>query len=647
LSVARDHILILEDDATLLNALSEAFKREGFVTHLASSPDQARHLLQTQPIGVLFIDCLLPSQSGVEFVQDIRSAYPPNVLEVVFMSGIFMDPLFMKEALRSAKAKHFLRKPFELTEALALVDKPVTAKVVTSSQVPPRKALYELFSKGKLTTREKRKAIEALDEIHGFDLPFIYSLLVESRVSGGLNIATDTGAVFGISFSHGSIIRVDIPDQETYVGKLLIEGGHIHPEDLEKAFQDKSNKRIGEKLISNFFISPHTLDRVLSQQMNIRISKTIVDQNLKINFIEHESELIYPNISPEQFRSFLHDWIASKINLSWLKAHFTQWGNSPIMKTPLHNSDSTALQAPLVQALSGVVDFITSGQTFGQIIDSQKYEEEPLLKAIHFLLTRGVIVFSSPLNNVTAVDHLKYLKKLHTQFAGQNKIEIYDLLVKMTGVNESDPDAVLKEFNKLLGPTPAATEKEQSSLYSQIQIISQQAYQIAKSGNRTKLKDKFEKDELEIKMKAAHNYEEAKNLLQKGQFKPALDLFKKIQNIDPDLMKMRIYFNWARLGLIDQDPQRAQTLKQIELDLLQVPPEEKFDAIYSYVMGLVAKAKSDFVSARRFFDKAIALDSNMIVARREIASLQGAIEKNKDIFNRDLKDVVGSFFKKR
>ena len=81
---------------------------------------------------------------------------------------------------------------------------------------------------------EKKKLIESLEEVHGFDLPFVYSLLVESKSSGHLNVVgRENGDVSGISLSNGVIVQVDISDQSTYLGRLLIDSGFVSNEDLD------------------------------------------------------------------------------------------------------------------------------------------------------------------------------------------------------------------------------------------------------------------------------------------------------------------------------------------------------------------------------------------------------------------------------
>src|SRR5699024_3548831 len=162
------------------------------------------------------------------------------------------------------KALHFLKKPFDLKEALPLVKKEaILANEEEVEEISPRKALYQMFSKTSVSVREKRKCVEALEEIHGFDLPYLYSLLAETKSSGNLNIVSAKGDISGIVFAKGHIVNVDIADQSTFLGKLLIEGGFIEDAELDNALNVNSSKKIGERLIHSSHLSPHAFQIVL------------------------------------------------------------------------------------------------------------------------------------------------------------------------------------------------------------------------------------------------------------------------------------------------------------------------------------------------------------------------------------------------
>ncbi len=643
--MAKAKVAILEDDSTVAAALKAGLSRAGFEVFVSERSQEIAEYLEKNHVSTVFVDCLLPGGSGVDFVESLRRKYPEGTLDVVMMSGIFTDAAVIKDTIRTTKAVAFLKKPFEVEEALRCVQ----VKEVTASrdEHSPRKALYLLFNKPKVSVREKRKAIEALEEIHGFDLPYLYSLLVETLAMGHLNIVGEAGEVLGISFSDGKIVSVDIADEETQLGKLLIEAGFIHPEDLKSALSIQNSKKLGEKLIQGSLLSPHAFNIALANQMSIRLSRTIIDRPVKVNFVATDIELTQPFVDSEALTVFLHDWIASKIDFEWLKAHYTQWGNYNLTKSPSFTPDHPVLKMPLIARFEGLVDHFVSGKSLNRLLDTKKYPEETAYKALHLLLSKGVLIFAEKTTKLDPAERLKVLKKLHGQFEGKNKLDIWDILVGIAGGTDSEPQFVISEFRKLLGAEPSAGEAEILKIYKQLKAISDDALEFARSGNREKMKEEIAKQEFEHKIRAASIYDEAKGALQKSQYSQAIGHLARAAQMDPTLEKMKLHMIWARLGKAEgTSGLTPQFLGEIENDLLAVPPEEKFDALYSFVLGLLHKAKGDVVNAKKSFEKAYNLDGNMIQARREIAALMQKNQK-KDVMNRDLKDLVAGFFKKR
>lgn len=643
--MSKARVAILEDDSTLAQAMKVAFERAGFEVFVTSQGPEMQEYIRRTTVECLFVDCLLPGGSGVDFVTNLRKTYPPNLLNIVMMSGIFTDAAFVKETVRSTQANGFLKKPFDIMEAVQKL-KTTSSSAEAQVELSPRKALYLLFNKVKVSVREKRKSIEALEEIHGFDLPYLYSLMVETLATGHLNVVNSKGEVSGISFSNGRIVAVDIIDQETQLGKLLIESGYILPEDLNEALGLTSAKKLGERLIHGNLLSPHAFNIALANQMSIRLSRTIVDAPLKVNFVGTDVELTHPHIDSEALSIFLHDWIAAKISIQWLKAHYVQWAEYPLMKSPNFQAESPILHTPLVSHFNGFVDYMTSGATLHQLMDSRKFPEETAYKALHLLLTKGLLTFGEQIKNLDPVEKAKQLKTLSAQFTGKNKLEIWDIMVRMASGSDSDPQAVINEFKRILGDAPKAADRELYAIHSELMKISEEVHKFAISGNREKMKEDILKAELESKIKANNQLEEAKNALHKAQYSQASVLLDKVSALDPNTEKLKMYKIWARLGQVPNDKLKMQALNEVEMQLMQIPPEEKYDALFSFVMGLYQKAKGDIPASKKSFEKASNIDSNFLAARRELALLNNKDEK-KDVFNRDLKDLVSGFFKKK
>nr|WP_295900025.1 response regulator [uncultured Bdellovibrio sp.] len=635
-------ILILEDDESVGLALKEVLSRAGHHVFLAARPDEANSILSTNTnIEFLFCDCLLPQMTGLDFIKQARTNYPSSRFKVVLMSGIYTDKSFIQEATQSTQAVAFLKKPFEMEQVLKLVKKEEAPKKEESSA---RKLLYQMFANPTVTNRQKRKVIESIEEVSGFDLPFLYSLLVETKSSGYLNIYNADGSVSGITFCNGNIVGVDVDDKTTFLGEMLIQSGYATPEDVQTALRDKNNRRIGNYLIQNNQLSPHAFDLILMEQMNIRLVRTIVDQKIRVNFASAEVEMSSPSIDADTLSYYLHDWIASKISVSWLKSLYVMWSGNVIVKSPTFRDDHPALSMSLLKSLDGLTVKLNNQMTLTQLLDVKGYSEVAVYKAIHFLLTKGLIVFAQRAAFTNPQEQLKVLKKIWAELDGKNGYEIVAYME--TGSGGSSMDSALADFMTIIGDQPQDTASEVYTVWSKIKKAAEEAVATSRDTNKIdQFRQASQKSEAEAKLKATTLMEEVKKALQYNQFAKALEHLAEVSKLNPQTQQLHLYSSWAKLGSVD--PMKKQfVLKEVELELMQVPPDERYDTLFPFVIGLFNKTKGDMVAARKSFEKSVALDPSFIPARREISMLSAA-NKKQDVFNMDLKQVVSGFFKKR
>ncbi|MCE3010439.1 MAG: response regulator [Proteobacteria bacterium] len=641
----KSRVIILEDDVTVQESLKAAFSRAGHTVFATARADEALDYLRRYQVSVLFVDCLLPASSGVDFVTDeVRKIFPAGSLDIVMMSGLFTDNSFVKDTLRATGALGFIKKPFEIEEALKFVKAPAVSAVVENS-VHPRKALYQIFSRIKVTPREKRKVIEALDEIHSYDLPFVYSLLMEAQATGHLNIVSKSGDVSGISFAQGKIIAVDIVDQDTQLGKILIQEGYLTSHDLDPLLIVKDHpKKIGQRLIDSHLLSPHAFNLGLSTQMSLRLSRTISDTTCKINFSPTDLELTTPHIDSKTLLSYLHDWVAGKISVSWLRAHFLQWENSKMTLTAV-GLENWQEHPPLLQQLPGLKEALSSKLTVHEIVAKFQVSEEIILKALHYVLIRGWLSFEEVGRQMSSQDRLQLLKKIDLQFKGKSKPELIEVMARIAGTVESDPLYTLSEFKRILGHVNPDDSQALRDIYYKIHSIAEEATEFTKTNDSNKVHEQLLHAELENKMKASGFYEEAKVLLQKSQFAQALSVLKKVESLDPQIERLKLHMAWAKTAGSDSHPNRSRVLQEVEADLLQVPPEDKFEPIFHFAWGLYHKAKGDFASSKKCLEKALALDNSFLPARREITVVSSKVQKKSS--DTDLTALIGGFFKKR
>ncbi len=634
-------ILIVEDDASLGDVLKEALTRKGHFPFHVLKPDEALQLLMRQNFDLMLIDCLLPNMTGTELVKKIK-AEPnfSNLTKIVLMSGIYTDKTFQQESLQETGASGFLKKPFKIEELDIFLSSIKPKKVETNEQ--PRKKLYETFEKEKVSPREKRKLIESLEEVDGYDLPFIYSLLSETKSSGHLNIFNSTGEVSGVSFSQGHIVGVDVEDQSTVLGHMLIQSGYILPEDLQEILQDKSPRKIGQKLIDSCKLSPHAFDLILGEQMNVRLTRTIVDGQVKVNFVATEVENVPAAIDSEQLLIYLHDWVASKLPISWLESLYLMWSGQKILTTAAWKSDHPVMKTSFVKRLSQFPQKIEAGVSLTELLSLDGYDSVSVHKALHLMLLKGVIIFSAEKMVLDSVAQRKHLKKIQSQLQDKDSSEVLELFQELL---KDKPDTIwLDEFIGFVGPAPE--DPEVLKIWKNVKDRFEKAIRIHWDQSSQEITKIRKNEKSQQRLASMQKLDEVKALLQLNQFSKASDLIKAIKNIN-DVPGGRLYKAWIQIGTMTA-ARKSVEMKEVELELMQIPPDERYDSFYLYVMGLYLKAKGDLSGAKKAFEKSVAINPTFIVAKREITMLDSLVNQPKqDIFNMDLKDVVAGFFKKK
>lgn len=108
-------ILVVEDQARTCRELQRGLAHAGFEVRGVRDAESARTVLQQEPVEALVVDILLPGQSGLDFVRDLRGGGVG--LPVLFLSakGALEDRLAGLEA----GGDDYLPKPYSILEVVA------------------------------------------------------------------------------------------------------------------------------------------------------------------------------------------------------------------------------------------------------------------------------------------------------------------------------------------------------------------------------------------------------------------------------------------------------------------------------------------------------------------------------------------------
>jgi two-component system response regulator FlrC len=113
------HILVVEDDAHLREAIADTLELAGRNVHVAPGGAEALDILARAPIAIVVSDVRMQPMDGIALLKEIRQRQPR--LPVLLMTA-YADVDRAVEAMR-AGACDFLLKPFEPAALLAQVDK--------------------------------------------------------------------------------------------------------------------------------------------------------------------------------------------------------------------------------------------------------------------------------------------------------------------------------------------------------------------------------------------------------------------------------------------------------------------------------------------------------------------------------------------
>ena len=112
-------ILIIEDEATLLAALSKAFALEGFRVLAARDSQSAWIEVQKKP-DIILLDIILPGKSGKDFLQELKVQKHFARIPVVVLTNV-ADSTMVSEMLSRGALDYCVKADHTLDEIVEKV----------------------------------------------------------------------------------------------------------------------------------------------------------------------------------------------------------------------------------------------------------------------------------------------------------------------------------------------------------------------------------------------------------------------------------------------------------------------------------------------------------------------------------------------
>ena len=117
---SRYHILVVDDEKTVLEVVHEMVVGQGYQCSSTTSPIEALQRIKKDKFDAVILDVYMPEMSGMLFHAKLRMADPDLYKRTIFISG-YVSLAELREHLSSSPA--FLEKPFKARDLVDVIAK--------------------------------------------------------------------------------------------------------------------------------------------------------------------------------------------------------------------------------------------------------------------------------------------------------------------------------------------------------------------------------------------------------------------------------------------------------------------------------------------------------------------------------------------
>jgi len=640
------NVLIVEDDKSMRESLTEAVKRQGYKAVAVGKPDEAESIVKIKPIHALIIDVMLPGKNGVDLAVRLKE----NLIDgaaIVFMSGIYKDRSFAQDSIKKVEALEFYTKPFNTDELLRTIEKKLSDYIEA-----PKVDLHSLLATPFASQRERRKALDHVEELQGFDLPFVFCILMDSESSGHLNIVDNDQNIYGVTFAKGALAKVDSESTTLLAKKLLIQHGFITEMDLSELKSKGSAGDIVKALVEEGLMSPHVPSIIKLETITNELNKLVNEKSLKINFVpDRRIKEDKDNVDMAGFLKHFHDIVERLVPVDWLKNFYSAWYGHPISLGPQFAEMAQHLNLPLIKKIEPIIDLFKKEATIEEIISqATQIREEDLFKALHVMMLRRFVVFHESKRVKNLDDHVNRLKAMHAALKGKGAIQIFKYFGLSDNPKPADVARIYKEFAKAHHPDtlPQVVSNDVKTLNHELFSFVTAAHEVlSNEEKKQKYLGELKQKEAELQIRSDELVTTAAQSLSRGRYTEALPILEEAKNLYESERSLMHYW-WAKFKIEGQmTPEYALDIFKRLRDMSQ---GTRNTALWIFLNGLYKRYGGDAEGAKTEFMKVLALEENFMDARRELAQIKaGQPQKlsKDDLLNADITTVVKNLFKKK
>ncbi len=654
-------ILIVDDDASIQESLSKALESAGFKVIVAGKPAEALSIPKVQQIHGVIMDCMLPGKNGVELAIDIRR-FMADTDFIFFITGIYKDKRFAKEAIRKVNAERFFYKPFDVMELISAIKNKVNQSL-DEEEPSPTTTLPSILSKITPSIGEVGQSLESQDQSNGFHLSFYLPTLMLLGATGHLHIMSIANQrKSSIELVKGKIREIYSENALKIIGELLIKQGLLNPDEYREITNKTKKENFTSALVDDHWISPHAMVELKKEQIFLELEEIMGTNHVQISFTPKQDNIPSPcDIDYKTLQSSLFEIIEFQISDEWLKDFYAPHINSSVVMKIEVNRNHPIFKYPVTRKIENLFDLLAKSPTLKEILsDEIKIPKSILYQSLHALTINQSIIFvdktkqkkEAKTSEVTVISENKILSRLNILLDGikdKSPPEIFCYLGSSEEVTKKEAQEIFKTFSESNHPNqlPPNASNKIKSLNQKIFSYVSDAYEIITNDEkRKKYNSKIESKELELQSKAKVLIEKGVINLRRGHFEEAIEEIKAAHQCHESHQTL-LYLFWARLKMY-QDKIKPEMITEINNGIMGLPSHYRKSEIYHLVYGLLKKAENNFLEAGNSMKKALQINPSFFDARKELMDIiKEDKRKNQNLFTGDFSTVVSGFFKKK
>lgn len=634
-------ILVVDDDPSVLQVLKELIERSGFKVTAVGTAQEASSVVRLKAFNMAIIDCMLPIINGIDLTKQLLTSGLKGI-PILLISGVFRDEQFAEEALKKSGAIEFVTKPFDTPALLAKINSILSPLLDYKGG-----SLESLLTKLELSNRESKKSLDYLENIVGLDLVLIFNVLMQSKLSGYLNVTDSNKKLYGFTMYEGKIIDVDTLKNVKEITMLISKMGLVSATDASNMLSTIDKRNPIGFLVSENLISPHMARFIKIDKILEDYKKLVMSNKVNVSFIENkdiEKSDIY--INKENFDFLNYELCNDLIHSEFLDSFFDNWINHSLVMAPNFKSNASLknLNAEDEELLSAFEE----GSSLTTLIEANS--KEKILKLAYFLIVNRLAYFSETKKDKNSLDPTKRYQSIIEKLKGKNPFEIFQFFGSKENPSVTEVEKIYKEFARANHPDklPKNANKELVELNNKVYSIVSEAYSILSNPEkRIQLMNTLKEKEAKSQIKGEDLMDRAVGLLEKSQYHEALDLLIEAGTMYSSLT-LRLSTLWA-MAKVDSEKFKSK-LSEYRSELEDFSAEDRKNATYHFVFGLICNMEKRYNEAEKYFNRSLEFDKSFLSARRELALLRSkdkGKKKGTDFLTGDVTSIISGIFNKK